>query len=323
MQTNLIALLSLLQTIVLFSQGDIEATKVKADSLIGDGSRITGITPQVLSVSASGDTLHISEGNFVIIPGLSSSNSGNAFANAGGDIVNACQTSFNLNASPLAQGNTGLWTIESGIGGNLINASHPNATFVGQEGETYLLKWTVQHPEGSSSFDQLNITIAINTETSAADAGQDLFAIMEQTVTLNGNAPEAGSTGRWEILSGGGGVLADDADPSSTSKLKIPEQAEEFFISDILLDGFPDLPNERERLRRLEIQSSNLLSLPSLEAFNNLKILNLNSNALLKITKLPFMLQEINLYGNPIICVENKPPLVEDQLAEYEICPQN
>jgi hypothetical protein len=171
---------------------------------------------QNLAVSVSGDTLYITEGNFVIIPGLSESNSGNAFANAGADIVNACQTSFNLNASPVPEGGTGLWTIVSGTGGNLINASHPNAQFVGQEGESYVLKWTVQHSGGSSSFDQLNVSIAVNTETSLANAGQDLFAIMTQTIVLNGNAPEAGSNGRWEILNGDGGILSDINDPTAS-----------------------------------------------------------------------------------------------------------
>ncbi len=183
-------------TVFCSAQGVIEAGEVIADTVraahIGDGSRLINLPNQNLAVSVSGDTLHITEGNWVLIPGLSSSNSGNAFANAGADIVNACQISFNLNASPVPQGGTGLWSIVSGTGGNLINSSHPQAQFIGQEGETYVLKWTVQHSGGSSSFDQLNISISLNTQTSVANAGQDLFAIMTLSVVLNGNAPEVG-----------------------------------------------------------------------------------------------------------------------------------
>ena len=81
-----------------YSQGTIEAEKVTADTIlgahkgdhIGDGSQLTNLPPQNLGVSISGDTLFITEGNWVLIPGLSASNSGDAFANAGVDIVNAC-----------------------------------------------------------------------------------------------------------------------------------------------------------------------------------------------------------------------------------------
>jgi hypothetical protein len=68
---TLLNLSLILWSLSIWSQGEIQAVKVKADSLIGDGSRITGITPQNLAVSVSGDTLYITEGNFVIIPGLS------------------------------------------------------------------------------------------------------------------------------------------------------------------------------------------------------------------------------------------------------------
>lgn len=198
----------------LYAQGTIEAEKVIADSLIGDGSRITGLGNQNLAVSVSGDTLHITEGNYVIIPGISASNSGNTFANAGPDIINACETSFNLQASPLQLGTTGEWSVVSGTGGVIINEMLPQALFAGQEGESYLLQWTVQMGGGATSFDQLNISIATNTQTSVANAGSDLFAIMNQSVVLNGNLPDDES--RWEILDGTGGILSDQNDPNAT-----------------------------------------------------------------------------------------------------------
>ena len=205
----------LLSAQMLLAQGTFEAEKVTADSLIGDGSRITGISNQNLAVSQVGDTLRITNGNFVIIPGLSASNSGNAYANAGADILDACETSFNLQAAQLQQGTMGEWSILSGAGGNLINKTLPQALFIGQEGESYLLQWTVQHSGGSSSFDQLNISIATNTETSVADAGVDLFGITNQTVILTGNAPEPESQGKWEILNGINGIINDMTNPQA------------------------------------------------------------------------------------------------------------
>ena len=505
-------------------EGSIEAEKITADSIIGDGSRITGIQNQNLAVSLSGDTLFITEGNWVLIPGLSASNSGNAFANAGVDVVNACQTSLNLNAAALAQSQTGLWTIESGTGGNLVNATHPNAQFIGQEGESYVLKWTVMEQGGSSSFDLLNVSIAINTETSIADAGQDLFAIMTQTIGLNGNAPEIGSNGMWEILDGVGGILGNMADPmaeftgvpgesytlqwrhfndcsTSTDEvvltfsnsasgvpsangryfipdpkfrqylqiaypsvmdgdslivamgdqvdkvritnlnvfnldglqflsevtifdasgntglkvinyfpntlrqfscydcheldiipsfpdnldsimgsnwqietlpafpsgltrlhlvalpqlnsmprlpdscsyvylsyigtgsccpantfedtLNIPEFATEFRALFIGFETFPLLPMNTGALQSLEISYSQISEMPSLTDFSSLTYLTLFENSLFILDSIPNSLHSVSLQGNPIICVKNKPPLVADQLSQYDICPEN
>ena len=517
--------LLLLLPIALFSQnGTIEADKVTADSLVGDGSRITGIQNQNLAVSMSGDTLFITEGNWVLIPGLSASNSGNAFANAGVDIVNACQTSFNLNAAALTQTQTGLWTIESGIGGNLVNATHPNAQFIGQEGESYVLKWTVMEQGGSSSFDLLNVSIAINTETSIANAGQDLFAIMTQTVAMNGNTPEMGSNGEWEILDGVGGILGNMADPMaeftgvpgesytlqwrhfndcststdevvltfSSSASGVPSANGRYFIPDpkfrqylqiaypsvmdgdslivasgdkvdelrlvnlgiINLDGlqylskltlfdasgntelaripffpntlrqlvcnpcngleiipsfpenldsiigsywqletlpafpnglehlhlvvltqltsmprlpdscsyvylsyigtgsccpptvfvdtlnipefattfhalsigvatFPLLPTNMLSLQTFEVTQTYISEMPSLRAFSSLTYLTMRENSLFVLDSVPDSLHGVSIQGNPIICVKNKPPLVADQLSQYDICPEN
>ncbi len=540
---NTLAFLSITIASISYGQeGSIEAEKISADSLIGDGSRITGIQKQNLAVSISGDTLFITEGNWVLIPGLSSSNSGNAFANAGVDIVNACQTSFNLNAAALAQSQTGLWTIESGTGGNLVNATHPNAQFIGQEGESYVLKWTVMEQGGSSSFDLLNVSIAINTETSVANAGQDLFAIMTQTITLNGSAPEMGSNGMWEIQDGIGGILANMADPMSeftgvsgesytlqwrhfndcststdevvltfsSSASGVPSANGRYFIPDpkfrqylqiaypSVMDGdslivaigdqvdkvritnldvanldglqyltalkamnannngnlqvipffsdsltkfscqdchsleiipafpisldtlegwswqmssipsfppglryirlsslvfiselpilpanlkhldlssfpvltsiptlpescafvslsslgpnccptefsdtlnipsaakefrmesigslFPTLPVDKTNIEQLFIENANIASMPSLYDLINLDILSLSNNALFQLDSVPFALQHIQVEGNPLICVKNKPPLVADQLSQYDICPGN
>ncbi len=532
-----------------FTQGTIEAEKVIADSLLGDGSRITGISNQNLAVSQSGDTLFITGGNFVIIPGLSDSNSGNVFANAGADIINACETSFNLQASELQPGTNGEWSIISGTGGSLINKTLPQAYFSGIEGESYLLQWTVQHGGGSSSFDQLNISIATNTETSVANAGVDLFAIMTQTITLTGNAPKSESQGRWTILDGTGGIISDITDPQATfagtagqsyilrwqhyndcstssdevtltfnesasgvtsangryfipdpkfrqylqiaypsvmdgdslivtnghlvetiritnldvlnldgiqhmtgftlfealnnqdltaipylsdslevlrchaslsilpdfppgvdtiagsnwrlstlptlpsnlkylkldglrqltsvpnfppalehlelrymgriqdipsipssvkivilegisgegyydpdthehinllftGTLNIPAMANYFSANYIYgLDNFPLLPGVTHNLQTLQIEQTDISAMPSLYDFTNLDNMNLSYNSLLKLDSLPFALQQIQVDANPIICVENKPPLVVDELSEYPICP--
>jgi hypothetical protein len=61
--------------------------------------------------------------------------------------------------------------------------------------------------------------------------------------------------------------------------------------------------------------------MPSFEDFTKLKFMYLQNNSFLVLNYLPFVLQQIQVDGNPLICVKNKPPLVEDQLSEYPLCP--
>jgi hypothetical protein len=503
----------------------VKAVVVKADTLIGDGSKIENIShfPQNLGVSPIGDTLFITDGNWVIIPNISTSNSGNAFANAGADIYDACITIFELSASPLSDGTTGEWVIVSGDGGSLINPTFPNGTFIGVEGESYLLQWNVSNPNGSGSFDQKTISIAENTITSIADAGTDSFAIMSQSIILYANLPEVGSQGKWSILSGIGGVLSNDSDattlftgvpgesytlrwqhfnscstssdelilsfsqsasgePSASGRYYIPDEkfrqylkiiypssmdmdslilSEANSITHLLmnnlgvenLDGiqylssveqlsidnnpnlitipylspvlrrlecddcnslriipnfpssldtlslgwaqlsviselpvglryleldfiytlnqipeipdscakvwlihngpcglqpppceiadtinipslcqefwavhmgikiFPQLPDSSTILESLNLSINSIEIMPSLVRFENLISFGIGDNSLLKLDSLPNLLEHFDFFGNPIICVENKPPLVADRLSEYIICP--
>lgn len=54
----------------------------------------------------------------------------------------------------------GLWSIVSGIGGNVIEPANPESVFTGIEGNGYLLEWTVSNPCGSNSDD---VNILFNT----------------------------------------------------------------------------------------------------------------------------------------------------------------
>ncbi|MCC6600313.1 MAG: DUF1554 domain-containing protein [Crocinitomicaceae bacterium] len=56
---------------------------------------------------------------------------------------------------------TGIWTIESGIGGSLGVASSYNSSFSGTVGNTYTLRWTVTNDCGVSDYDELNITFNV------------------------------------------------------------------------------------------------------------------------------------------------------------------
>jgi RHS repeat-associated protein len=82
-------------------------------------------------------------------------------ANAGPDQEASCgSTTVTLAANTPAVG-TGGWSIVSGSGGSLGNASNPASTFSGIGGVTYVLRWTISN--GScTSFDDVLITFTEN-----------------------------------------------------------------------------------------------------------------------------------------------------------------
>jgi gliding motility-associated-like protein len=108
---------------------------------------------------------------------------------------------------------TGQWTIVSGTGGSFADAANPTTTFSGTGGTTYVIRWTISNGSCTPSTDDVSITFDINTPTTA-NAGADQ-SVCTTSTTLAANTPVVG-TGEWTIISGTGGVIADDTNPTST-----------------------------------------------------------------------------------------------------------
>lgn len=129
---------------------------------------------------------------------------------AAGPDQSLCSTSATLAANTAAVG-TGMWTIESGSGGVLADASNPLSAFTGTAGQTYTLRWTISNGACTPFSDDVQITMS--NDATVANAGTD------QTVcgsaTLAGNTPASG-TGLWTIVSGTGGSFTDAAVPTTT-----------------------------------------------------------------------------------------------------------
>lgn len=106
-----------------------------------------------------------------------------------------------------------------------------------------------------------------------------------------------------------------------SNTVNIPDQAKHFVLEFIDMPAFPTLPSDHTKLEFLYIQRTNLSDMPSFEDFTSLKEIRLELNSFLVLNYLPFALEQIYVSGNPLICVKNKPLLVEDQLSEYPICP--
>ena len=128
-------------------------------------------------------------------------------ADAGPDQQEVMSTSTTLQGNaPLA--GTGQWSIISGYGGSVADASDPATTLTGIEGHTYTLRWTII--ACSSSEDDVMVSFACP----AADAGPDQFNVSGDSTNLQGNNPFTG-IGLWSIIAGTGGNIANPSDPQS------------------------------------------------------------------------------------------------------------
>ncbi|WP_158447845.1 PKD domain-containing protein [Aquimarina longa] len=129
---------------------------------------------------------------------------------------NGCQNTFTMDASPLPDGATGMWTLDTGNGGfTFIDETNPlsdvSFTFSG----TYVFNWTVTGC--TTATDQ--VTIEVGIPPTNATAGNDQNVCGLTTVTLNGNTFNPNiETGYWSVLSGAPStpVFANVNDPNTS-----------------------------------------------------------------------------------------------------------
>jgi len=132
-------------------------------------------------------------------------------ANAGEDqlfLDNTTSTALEGNTPELGEG---LWSIESGQGGNFADATSPTTGFTGQQCQTYTLKWEIS-TECHEASDE--VSIEFNNTPTGATAGSDQGDVQGTSTILEGNAPENG-LGYWSIVSGAGGTIQFPTNPNS------------------------------------------------------------------------------------------------------------
>lgn len=136
-----------------------------------------------------------------------------SIANAGADqTLYDGSISARLNAATPDHG-SGIWTITSGGSGSFSDSADPKSVFTGTLCQIFVLRWTVSTLCGST-FDE--VTVGLNQVDIIADAGPDeRIAVGTVATTLRGNAPGAGTTGTWSIVSGEGGVLDEVNKPGA------------------------------------------------------------------------------------------------------------
>jgi len=87
-------------------------------------------------------------------------------ADAGTDQTDVCSPT-NLAGNTPTNG-TGLWTVESGTGGNITEPSNPISEFTGTVGNSYVLRWTIT-TACDNSFNE--VSISFEESPTVADAG--------------------------------------------------------------------------------------------------------------------------------------------------------
>ena len=116
---------------------------------------------------------------------------------AGDDQVPLCGiTSTRLSANVPAPA-SGEWTVINGSGGEFSDTKDPKASFSGEMGELYSLRWTVHNNPCPDATDELKVKFSPIPQV---DAGEDAEIIEGETITLSGSgdgtliwAPDDGS----------------------------------------------------------------------------------------------------------------------------------
>lgn len=132
-------------------------------------------------------------------------------ANAGPD-QDACGSSTTLQGNEPLQRSSGLWIIESGVGGVLHDPTNPHTTFDGLSDETYRLSWTIDDGPCGMSTDEVYVHFAL--PPSPAQAGPDQLVCGYQ-VTLAATQPQIG-VGHWEAIDPPTSCYFDAYDPDTT-----------------------------------------------------------------------------------------------------------
>ncbi len=127
-------------------------------------------------------------------------------ADAGPDQSLCGITSANLNANPLGISvGTGVWKIISGSGGTLITPTSRTSQFIGLNGASYRLRWTISNGTCTSSDDVI-INFTLLPLAPSAAASQTLCA--GSIVNSIQVTPPSGSTVSWFTIPTGGTALA-------------------------------------------------------------------------------------------------------------------
>jgi len=153
----------------------------------------------------TGFTYNSGAGTGVVDAATVTVNASPTTAVAGPDQSSACEiTSANLAANTPVTG-TGVWSIVSGSGGTLLTPTSPTSQFIGLNGSSYVLRWTISNGTCVSSDD---VNIQFNALPIAPSAAATQNFCSPKTVADLTATPPSGSTLQWFSVATGGSALS-------------------------------------------------------------------------------------------------------------------
>jgi len=113
-----------------------------------------------------------------------------------------CSDTFTMDAGPLPSGTTGLWVLNSGLGGfTFTDETSPTSDITFAFSGTYVFDWVVSGDSCGDATD--SVTIIVSIPTTQADAGDDQNICNDTQVTLDANDFDANTEiGYWTLLTG-------------------------------------------------------------------------------------------------------------------------
>ncbi len=151
-------------------------------------------------------------------------------ANAGNDQV-LCAPPVTISANTPTVG-TGLWSVVNG-NGTFSNPTSATTQVIGLTAGTNTFRWTISNGTCTPKTDDVVITL---TTPPVANAGADQ-SVCAPNATFNGNAPGAGESGTWTLLSGAGTVSFPSLNNSGVTALGVGSNK---FVWKISRTGCPD-----------------------------------------------------------------------------------
>lgn len=147
----------------------------------------------------------IASSTFMVCPAIAQV----TIADAGPDQY-LCDDNAFLQGNAVASGETGSWSIVSGVG-NLNDLSDPASQITGQAGSVIVLRWTISDGTNTTSDD-----VAIwlyDGDAPWANAGPDQVVFIPQTsAQLQGSPYMYPMTCVWTVVQGSG-IITDPTDP--------------------------------------------------------------------------------------------------------------
>lgn len=138
-------------------------------------------------------------------------------AAAGQDKTICNSTPYQLQGNQPGINESGNWSVTPATGVVFSDPTHPLATVTGMAPNTaYTFTWTVRNSCGQSSAN-VHITTSAVAGPKQAVAGPDkCLPAGTTTLTLEGNTPANGESGKWNVISGSGLTITDDTQPNAS-----------------------------------------------------------------------------------------------------------